>query len=138
MLVGKGVSLGTEVFACSSAGYELSCLGKVDDIKSGATGPEVCIRRKKALDYPYGSFNGLKEDGHDTEVKVHDNSLKHMTASCPRLVPTVSFNDKSLPSTPGPLSQRRKSTVFRMSFKRRSYERDEATEFCKYITPSLA
>ncbi|XXG44419.1 hypothetical protein AAC387_Pa01g4229 [Persea americana] len=110
--------------------YELCCLGKVDEMKSRATGPEAGIRRKKVLDDPYGSFNGLKEDMHDTQTKAPDNTLKQMTASCrPRLVSTVSFNDKSLPSSPGAQSQRMKPAVIRMSFKRKSYERDEATDF---------
>lgn len=135
MLVGKCVSIGNDVFAFTTSGYELCCLGKVDEMKSRATGPEAGIRRKKVLDDPYGSFNGLKEDMHDTQTKAPDNTLKQMTASCrPRLVSTVSFNDKSLPSSPGAQSQRMKPAVIRMSFKRKSYERDEATDFRKYIT----
>lgn len=93
--------------------------GKADEIKSRATGAEFCTKRKKVLDDPYGSFNGRKEDRQDTGIKTLQT-----TVSClPRLVPTVSFNDKTL------LPQR-KSAVIRMSFKRKSHDREEATEFC--------
>ncbi|XP_026404739.1 uncharacterized protein LOC113299854 isoform X2 [Papaver somniferum] len=97
-------------------GYDFSCLGKADD---------VCIKNIKVLQDAYGSFNGRKEDRHDFEDKTQESTLK----SClPRLPPSVNINDKNQPSSPQ--SQRRKSTVIRLSFKRTSYEGDEATEFC--------
>ncbi|PIA62892.1 hypothetical protein AQUCO_00200719v1 [Aquilegia coerulea] len=98
----------------SSRGYDLSCLGKVDDI---------CTKRKKELQDPYGSFN-LKDDGHDSE----ENTLK---SRLPCLLPNINLNDKNqLPSSPCGPSQRRKSAVYRVSFKRKSYDGEEATEFC--------
>ncbi|KAF8369421.1 hypothetical protein HHK36_032566 [Tetracentron sinense] len=110
----------SEGFSClSTQGYELSSLGKAD---------EDCIKRKKVLDDSYGRYNGLKEDRNDSEDKTQETSLK---SHIPRLVPSVSFNDKNQPpSSPGRLSQKKKSTVIRLSFKRKSYDQDETTEFC--------
>ncbi|KAF9623494.1 hypothetical protein IFM89_003110 [Coptis chinensis] len=94
----------------------LSRLGKVD---------EICSKSKKALQDSFRSFK-LKEDKHDPEEKNHENTLK----SClPRLVPAVSFNDKNLPPS-SPNAPRKKSAVYRVSFKRKSYDGEEATEFC--------
>lgn len=101
----------------NTQGYDLSRLGKAD---------EICNKRKRLLDHPYGSFKGFKEDKRDEE-----NTLKKSGLS--RLVPSVSFNDKILSSgTLGPQSQRKKSAVFRLSFKRRSCDGEERTEQCKY------
>ncbi|KAF8389774.1 hypothetical protein HHK36_024293 [Tetracentron sinense] len=102
----------------STQGYELSCLGKSD---------EVCTKRKKVLDDSYGSFNGLKEDINHLEDKTQESTLK----SClPRLVPSASFNEKNQPPlSPGQPSQKKKSTVIRLSYMRKSYDRDETIEF---------
>ncbi|XP_077223869.1 DUF1336 family protein (DUF1336) [Tasmannia lanceolata] len=130
--VGKDEFKEADRFAILSAqGYEFSCLGKADEVKSRATGAEYCVKKKK-LEDRYGSFNGLREDRHDTEEKTRENPLKQMASSClPRLAPTLSFNDKiQPPSSPGLPSQIKKSTVFRLSFKRKSYEVDETNEFC--------
>ncbi|XP_059452177.1 uncharacterized protein LOC132182840 [Corylus avellana] len=95
-------------------GYELSCLGKAD---------EVCSRRAKMLDHSYGSFKGPKEDRRDSHEKIQ--GLR-------RLVPSVSFNDKILnPSIAGPQSQRKHSAVFRLSFKRKSCDGEETAERCQ-------
>ncbi|KAJ0099845.1 hypothetical protein Patl1_21847 [Pistacia atlantica] len=94
---------------------DLSRLGKAD---------EICSNRKKVLDHCYGSFKGLIDDRHDSE----ENNLKSGLA---RVVPTVSFSDKSLSSAiSGPQPQRKKSAVFRLSFKRRSCDGEETTELC--------
>lgn len=86
------------------------------------------------LDNRYGSFNGLKEYKHDTEAKSHENTLKQMTSCLPQLVPTISFNNKTLPpQSPVPPSQRMKSAVIRLSFKRRSCDGVEGTESGMYI-----
>ncbi|GLU11015.1 hypothetical protein SLE2022_277880 [Rubroshorea leprosula] len=94
-------------------GFELSHWGKADDI---------CSKRKKLLEHSYGSFKGLTEYGCNSEEKT----LKSRLA---RLVPSVSFNDKILASTMGAQSQRKKTAVFRLSFKRRSCDR-ETTQEC--------
>ncbi|KAK9271539.1 hypothetical protein L1049_001899 [Liquidambar formosana] len=117
----------------STQGYELSCLGKAD---------EGCNKRKKILDHSYGSFKGHKEDRRNSVEKrrnsvektrnsvekTQENALK---SGLPRLVPSVSFNDKILnPPNPGPQSQRKKSAVFRLSFKRKSCDGEETTQHC--------
>ncbi|GAV61726.1 DUF1336 domain-containing protein [Cephalotus follicularis] len=98
----------------NTKGHELSLLGKVDD---------VCGKRKKLFDHSIGSFKGLKEDMCDSE----ENPLK---SGLSLLIPSVSFNEKILQSTMGPQSQRKKSAVLRLSFKRRSCDGEETTEHC--------
>ncbi|KAK2655761.1 hypothetical protein Ddye_008813 [Dipteronia dyeriana] len=94
-------------------GYDLSHLGKVDEIYS---------KRKKLIDH-YGSFKGLREGRRDSE----ENTLKSGLA---RLVPSVSFNDKILNSATFGPQLRKKSAVYRLSFKRRSCDGEETTEQC--------
>lgn len=102
----------------SSQGYELSCMGK-----SG----ELIPKRKKNLDRYYGSFNGVKEDIRGPEEKTPDNILK---SGLPRLVPSASFNEKIINvENYGPQSQRKKSTVIRLSLKRTSVDGEETNEF---------
>uniref|UniRef100_A0A5B7AY87 Protein ENHANCED DISEASE RESISTANCE 2 C-terminal domain-containing protein n=1 Tax=Davidia involucrata TaxID=16924 RepID=A0A5B7AY87_DAVIN len=102
----------------SAQGYELSGLGKAEDF---------CTKRKKKLDCSYGSFNCAKEDRYDSAEKTQGNILK---SGLPRLVPSVSFNDKIInaPSS-GPQSQRKKSTVIRLSLKRKSVDGEETNEY---------
>lgn len=107
----------------SAQGYELSCLGKAD---------EVSTKKKKLLDRAYGSFNSNLKDGRCEPVdRSLDNTL--MPPGLPLLVPSVSFNDKifNQPCV-SPQSQLRTSTVIRFSFKRRSCDGEERTEYCKY------
>ncbi|KAM6573661.1 hypothetical protein CsatA_017741 [Cannabis sativa] len=89
--------------------------GKADEV--------VCSKRKKMIDRAIGSFKSFKDDKRDSDEKNRKSAgLKH-------LLPTVSFNDKLLhqPSM-CPQSQKRPSAVFRLSFKRRSCEREETIE----------
>lgn len=110
----------------STQGYELSRLGKAD---------EVCSKRKNILDHSYGSFKGLIEDGRDSNEKIQDNALK---SGLSRLVPSVSFNDKILSAQSlVPQSQRKPSAVFRLSFKRRSCDAEETIEQCKHSNNSI-
>ncbi|KAJ4826294.1 hypothetical protein Tsubulata_004045 [Turnera subulata] len=81
----------------STQGYEISRLGKVDE-----------NRKKKSLEKSFSSFKSVKED------------------LPPRLVPSVSFNDKII-STSAP---KKKLQVFRLSFKRRSCDGEDASEQC--------
>lgn len=104
----------------SAQGYELSCLGKTD---------EVSTKKKKMLDHSYESFNSsLKEARRDSVDRTLDNTLM---PGLPLLVPNVSFNDKifNQPCV-SPQSQRRTSTVIRFSFKRKSCDGEEKTEYC--------
>ncbi|XP_021805403.1 uncharacterized protein LOC110749586 isoform X2 [Prunus avium] len=104
----------------SIQGYELSHLGKAD---------EVCSKRKNILDHSYGSFKGLIEDGRDSNEKIQDNALK---SGLSRLVPSVSSNDKILCAQSLVLqSQRKLSAVFRLSFKSRSCDAEETIEQCQ-------
>ncbi|KAM7267597.1 hypothetical protein ACFE04_009763 [Oxalis oulophora] len=95
----------------NAKGYEVSQLAKSND---------VCSKRKKILDQKLRSFKGLKEDN-------QENTLK---SGLPRLVPSVSFNDKILISTMGSQAQRKKSAVLRLSFKRTSCDGEETLEEC--------
>ncbi|KAJ0230835.1 DUF1336 family protein [Hirschfeldia incana] len=74
--------------------------------------------KKKLLDHTVGSFKNSKEQKHTSQEKT----LKHNLS---RLIPTVSFNDKTLHS---PTSQKRKSAVYRLSFKRTSCDGEEVFE----------
>ncbi|KAL6287817.1 hypothetical protein ACE6H2_012207 [Prunus campanulata] len=105
----------------STQGYELSRLGKAD---------EVCSKRKNILDHSYGSFKGLRENGRDSNEKIQDNALK---SGLSRLAPSsASFNDKILGAQSlVPQSQRKPSAVFRLSFKRRSCDAEETIEQCE-------
>ncbi|MFQ6633192.1 hypothetical protein Gotur_012346 [Gossypium turneri] len=98
----------------SSQGNELSRFGKADDMGN---------RKKKLLGHPYGSFKGLKEDRRNSEEK-------NLRPGLSRMIPSVSFNEKILTSGLAPQSQRRKSAVFRLSFKRRSYDAEDKLEDC--------
>lgn len=96
------------------------------DIPSMAKSDEACIKRKKILDHSYGSFSSLNEDRRGSEEKTREKIVK------PGLVPSVSFNDKILnqPSS-SRHSQRKKSAVIRLSFKRKSCDGEETTEYCE-------
>ncbi|CAN6470249.1 unnamed protein product [Victoria cruziana] len=109
--------------------YDFAHLG-MDETKPRNSRFEATVRRKRGLEEVHGNLNLLKEDVLNTEEKVCDQQLKPKSLSClPRLVPTVSFNDKHLPISPGPPSQMRKSAVIRLSFKRLSNV-NEATKIC--------
>ena len=106
----------------SAQGYELACLGKAE---------EFSTKRKKNLDRSYGSFNYGR---HDSEDKTQEKFLK---LEMPRLIPSLSFNDKIINATsPNQHSHKRKSTVIRLSLKRTSIDGEEANEYCKCSTNS--
>ncbi|KAL0773468.1 hypothetical protein Bca101_038619 [Brassica carinata] len=77
--------------------------------------------KKKLLDHTVGSFKNSKEQKRTSQEKTLKPSLS-------RLIPTVSFNDKTLHS---PTSQKRKSAVYRLSFKRTSCDGEEVVEHSK-------
>ncbi|XP_058226312.1 uncharacterized protein LOC131335119 [Rhododendron vialii] len=107
-------------FALMSAqGYELACFGKAE---------EFSTKSKKMLDRSYGSFNCLNQDRNDFEDRTQENLLK---SGLPRLVPSLSFNDKIVNATSlAQHSKKRKSTVIRLSFKRTSVDGDESNGYC--------
>lgn len=82
---------------------------------------------KKLLDHTVGSFKNSKEQKRASQEKTLMPNLS-------RLIPTVSFNDKTLHS---PTSQKRKSAVYRLSFKRTSCNGEEVVEHSKF-SQSLA
>lgn len=115
-------------FALMSAqGYELACFGKAE---------EFSTKSKKMLDRSYGSFNCLNQDRNDFEDRTQENLLK---SGLPRLVPSLSFNDKIVNATSlAQHSKKRKSTVIRLSFKRTSVDGDEFNGYCKCRTSMYA
>lgn len=91
---------------------------------------EYGTKMKKILERTLVSFNGVKDDQNDHEQKAPEKLLKSVL---PRLVPTVSFNDKVTSTIgAGSQSQRRKSTVIRLSFKRKSVDGEEINGICEY------
>ncbi|KAK1293695.1 hypothetical protein QJS10_CPB17g00674 [Acorus calamus] len=126
------VALAVEHYLKLEGGKPEKLLSKEEtkDAQSRVSAAELCINKKRALEDP--NFNCPKEDRGDSGERTHDNALKQTTATCkPKLVPSVSFNDKIMqPPNVSPISQRKKSTVIRLSFKRTSYDGDETTEFC--------
>lgn len=90
-------------------------------------------KRKKNTDRCYLNFNGGKDDKSDHEEKVPEKLLKSVL---PRLVPSVGLNEKiNSALSAGPQSQRKKSAVIRLSFKRKSLDGDEINEISssKYL-----
>jgi hypothetical protein len=96
---------------------------------------DVASKTKKFLTNSCaGSFKGLKEKA-DREEK---HSMNRAPSFVKKMLPSVSFNDK-MAGTGSPTSKR-KSAVIRLSYKRKSYDGEEATEFsmfyhfCTFIT----
>ncbi|KAK7295414.1 hypothetical protein RJT34_18321 [Clitoria ternatea] len=75
---------------------------------------------KSRLGQTQGSFRGIKEYKHDLEEKTQENPWK---PGLHQLAPLVSFNDKTLhrPS-------KRLSTIFKLSFKRKSSDVEETND----------
>ena len=111
-------------------------LNKIVEAKSRAVATDMLADRKKVMEDLYGSFESSNEDGQAEEEKAHENTFKSPCIA--HLVPSVSFPDK-VPQIPNasPSCPKRKSAVIRLSFKRRSCDGDETTEFCKYTSDLL-
>jgi len=87
----------------------------------------VFSKKNKILDNPLQSFKSFKEDRIDSDERVFRGSSRKSGLS--KLLPAVSFNDKLIhPSSLVSQQQKKPSTVFRLSFKRRSCEREETIE----------
>ncbi|KAL6136585.1 hypothetical protein ACLB2K_061880 [Fragaria x ananassa] len=96
-------------------------MGK-DELKDSNQFPRTSIQgldRKKLLDQSPRSFKGLREDQRDSSEK----------SGLARLIHSLSFNDKNLHSQTH--FQRKPSSVFRLSFKRRSCDAEETNEQCQ-------
>ncbi|XP_057769587.1 uncharacterized protein LOC130989601 isoform X2 [Salvia miltiorrhiza] len=98
-----------------------------------AKSDESNSKRKKNMDRSCVSFSGVRDDKNDHEDNIPEKLLKSVL---PRLVPSVSFNEKINSSlNSGPQSHRKKSAVIRLSFKRKSLDGEEMNEVCssKYL-----
>lgn len=84
-------------------------------------------KRKKNLDRSYVSFNGVKDDKNHHAEKGPEKLFKSVL---PRLVPSMSFNEKTIS---GPQAHRKKSSVIRLSFKRKSLDGEEISETREYL-----
>ena len=101
------------------------------ELLAPAKSDESTSKRKKNMDRSYVSFKGVKDEKNDHDDIIPEKLLKSVL---PRLVPSVSFNDKISSSlNPGPHSHRKKSAVIRLSFKRKSVDGEEMDEICEYI-----
>lgn len=78
---------------------------------------------KNTLDRAHGSFNCIRVDRHEFEETTEDIIRK---SGIPRLLPSISFNDSLNVSNPVQQSQRRKSTVIRLSIQRTSVDEDNS------------
>ncbi|XP_017698365.2 uncharacterized protein LOC103707405 isoform X2 [Phoenix dactylifera] len=103
--------------------YKLS-MGKIDEARFRMKGAEFYTKTKTLVD-SYGSFKGFKK--HDTEEKCHESRTPSRVR---KLVPSVSFNDKIQMPSASPQCQKRKTAVLRLSYKRKSYDGEDATAFC--------
>ncbi|KAG8384665.1 hypothetical protein BUALT_Bualt04G0141600 [Buddleja alternifolia] len=112
LLSKDGVKDPNGLTSTNTHGKELPSLLKSD---------ESCIKRKKNLDRAHVSFNRVKDDRNEREEKAPENLLKSVL---PRLVPSISFNNTT--SSAGSQSQRKKSAVIRLSFKRKSVDGEES------------
>ncbi|XP_009602250.1 uncharacterized protein [Nicotiana tomentosiformis] len=106
-------------------GYEVPSLG---------THEVLGAQRKRFLDRAYGSFNSVKEDKFGVQEKTQDNIV--LKTVLPKLVTSLSFNEKIISSSnSGQVSQVKQSTI-RLSLKRTSVDGKEENNYCsskKYL-----
>lgn len=98
-----------------------------------ARGAGASIERTVVLEEPCDIFKSLNEDGCEAAEKSHEDGSKQIKLpNTHHLVPSFSFNEKTpqVPSASAPCPKR-KSAVIKLSFKRRSCDGEETTEFCK-------
>ncbi|XP_042443047.1 uncharacterized protein LOC122028095 isoform X1 [Zingiber officinale] len=100
---------------------------KVEEARDRAQGADIYTKKKKGLNESYGGLKGSKEV-HETDDKSHVNKASLHICN---LVPSVCFNNKvqQMPNA-SPPCQKKRSAVIRLSYKRKSYDGEEITEFC--------
>lgn len=102
---------------------------KVEEARDRAQGADICTKKKRGSNSneSYGGLKGSKEV-YETDDKSHVNKASLHICN---LVPSVCFNKKvqQMPNA-SPPCQRKRSTVIRLSYKRKSYDGEEITEFC--------
>ncbi|XP_059644692.1 uncharacterized protein LOC132286382 [Cornus florida] len=95
-----------------------------DDFSSVRGG--FCTKRKKQLDGSCGSPGIVKEHRNDSQKKAQENILM---STLPKLLPSSSSSNKIINApSPDQQDQRKKSTVIRLSLKRKSIKREERNE----------
>ncbi|CAL9128722.1 unnamed protein product [Musa textilis] len=101
-----------------------------DDVVSvhGDSIPSVNPIGTQTLQYGNASrFNKHSKEGHETE----DKSRVNKTSSCVcKVVPSASFNDKIQQPNACLPCQKKMSAVINLSYKRKSFDGEELTEFC--------
>lgn len=90
--------------------------------------------KTKVSEAPQSNSNALTEGTDDSECEeegVLDHCGRHLNKSClPRLmIPNVSFTEKKRPLSPGPPSFRKKTSLLKLSFKRKSTDGHENANF---------
>ncbi|KAL5553709.1 hypothetical protein UlMin_041110 [Ulmus minor] len=71
------------------------------------------------------------EEFYESYLKIDGAAQENNLKSClPCLLPSVSFNDKNLQPSSSPQHPQRKSTLIMLSYKRKSLDGNEKTEFC--------
>ncbi|KAG6470865.1 hypothetical protein ZIOFF_071945 [Zingiber officinale] len=89
-------------------------------------GTDIYTKNKTNLSDSHGSFKGSKEV-HEMDDKSHVN--KASSHIC-KLVPSVCFNNRIQQMPNGsPPSQNKRSSVIKLSYKRKSYDGEDITEF---------
>lgn len=114
------------VNSCASF-YERSS-SKVDEARDRTQGTDIYTKKKKVISDSHGGLKSFKEV-HEMDDKSHVN--KASSHIC-KLVPSVCFNNK-IQQTPigSPPSQNKRSSVIKLSYKRKSHDGEDITEYCK-------
>ncbi|XP_074570959.1 uncharacterized protein LOC141827574 [Curcuma longa] len=111
----------------SCASFDELSSSKVDEARDRTHGTDIYTKKKTNLSDSHGGFKGSKEV-HEMDDKSHVN--KASSHIC-KLVPSVCFNNRIQKIPNGsPPSQNKRSSVIKLSYKRKSYDGEDKTEFC--------